>query len=278
MKKLAKSSDKTTRIVLGTISGILVLLCVSILCVVIILSTATTTSVKISFFFHTITSSPTFPPTPTPVPSIIPTATEPPTPSPLSWDFTFMDDFSTNMYGWPEVNNSQECGAETMVVIDDKLRWVLNTYAGEGCYWQEIPSRLPIVANFDLAIDLFSVAGSPGADEAGLVFREMDGIGQYVFLINDVDQRFYVALYGFDGGWTTLIPETSSTYIKPGDTNRLRVFAQESHFTFYINDHFVGEVDDNTFSEGYIGVGANQHYNGVWNTYNFYNLELRATK
>ena len=270
-------ASKTTGIIIGAVLGVLSILCASTLCVIFSMAGSITGNLHIHSFFYTNTPGTSFSSFPTQIPSSVPTSSEIMIPEPLTWDYTLVDDFSSNANGWPELDTKQSYGTETMVVYNSELRWVLNTYAGEGHHWQEIPSQLPIVTDFNLAIDLFSVTGSPGADEAGLVFREMDGIGQYAFLINDVDQKYLVAVYE-NGHRTDLILPTHSDRIKPGDTNRLEVYARGSRFTFSINGIPVGIVVDDTYPSGHIGVGANQHYNGVWGTFHFYHLIFNAKK
>ena len=42
--------------------------------------------------------------------------------------------------------------------------------------------------------------------------------------------------------------------IVPGEVNSLRVVGEGNHFSFYINDQWVGEATDNHLSRGKVGV------------------------
>jgi len=95
----------------------------------------------------------------------------------------------------------------------------------------------------------------PNAD-AGLVFRDnSDDQTWYYFSVNDKGQYYFGWYNGTD--WYTLIPETDSTAIHPGQTNRLAVGAQGSQFIFLINGQMVDHFIDDNLKSGIIGVGVN---------------------
>jgi hypothetical protein len=57
--------------------------------------------------------------------------------------------------------------------------------------------------------------------------------------------------------------------------NRLTVVGEGSKFIFFINEVFVGEVEDERLTEGGIGVAIGLHHPGDLATFEFDNFELR---
>ena len=73
-----------------------------------------------------------------------------------------------------------------------------------------------------------------------------------------------------------MIDWTETTTIRPGETNRLTVLAEGSHYTFYINDQYVGEADEDRLSQGEAGVAIELREAGDAAVFEFDNFEVRA--
>lgn len=98
-------------------------------------------------------------------------------------------------------------------------------------------------------------ADGTGKYEYGIVFRaNSEGTLYYVFTVTG-DGRYNVALYRNEK-YTDLIPYTASPYVNTGksNSNELRVVMRGSRFDFYLNDHFVGTVEDATIPGGVAGL------------------------
>ena len=80
-----------------------------------------------------------------------------------------------------------------------------------------------------------------------------------------------------EGKWTTFIPWKRSYAIKPGEANRLTIVGEGSKFSFFINDVFVGAVEDHQLLEGAIGVVIGLSHPGDKAVFEFDNFELRQS-
>ena len=104
-------------------------------------------------------------------------------------------------------------------------------------------------AAFQVDVSLLS------GDDAGLIFRANDQ-QYYDFEINSQGE-FFFRRHDFNassGTYTYLIQGTRSNAIAPGNQkNRLLVIANGSDFKLFINNVFVGEQQDSTYTSGQVG-------------------------
>jgi hypothetical protein len=125
--------------------------------------------------------------------------------------------------------------------------------------------------DFYVSVDCRKVTGS--TDTAmGLVFRSYEG-NYYILRVGNV-QRFKVALMKNDQ-WTTLIPWTRSDAIKPYEMNKIAVIGEGSHFLFFINNQYVGEVEDLQLTDGAVGIAISLFHADDHAVFEFDNFELR---
>jgi len=106
----------------------------------------------------------------------------------------------------------------------------------------------------------------------GLVFRSF-GENLYIFRVGK-DQRFNVSLLRSDN-WTTLIPWTRSDAIKQDEANRLTVIGEGSHYLFFINNQYVGELEDQQLTQGAVGITISLFHAEDHATFEFDNFEVR---
>jgi TolB-like protein len=85
----------------------------------------------------------------------------------------------------------------------------------------------------------------------GLVFRVKDFNNHYLYIITK--SGYYRFGYYKDGKWTTLIDWTKSRYINPQGKNIMRAESVGGTHKLYINDNFVNECEDETYSKGRVG-------------------------
>ncbi|MBN1698605.1 MAG: tetratricopeptide repeat protein [Spirochaetales bacterium] len=110
--------------------------------------------------------------------------------------------------------------------------------------------------NFYLEADVAFDEGN-GHSALGFVFRYVNEENFYYFLISK--RGFFRFDVLFNRNPLVRIDWTESPLIKPGE-NSLRIIAQDTHFSFYIDDEWVAELEDDTLSAGSIGFAA-QNYN-----------------
>ena len=63
---------------------------------------------------------------------------------------------------------------------------------------------------------------------------------------------------------------------RPGEANRLTVIGRGSHFTFYINDQYVAEAEDDRLTAGDVGVAVELLDDGDSAVFEFDDFEVRA--
>jgi tetratricopeptide (TPR) repeat protein len=99
--------------------------------------------------------------------------------------------------------------------------------------------------------------GNNGYSSLGFILRYINDDNFYFFLISDNNHfRFDVV---FNGNPIPLISWTECKNISES-VNLIKIVARLDHFSFYLDDVWIGEVHDSTIREGRIGF-AGQNYN-----------------
>lgn len=187
------------------------------------------------------------------------------------WHIVFGDSFDTNTDQW-EIGTDDDPNNATVnrQIVDGKYHWEMRAnrdYATITSGWGKTD------ADFYLAADLHQLSG-PAACYYGLTFRQSEN-SAYHFMLGDNDQKFTVFAYDQNGA-RPLIAATESTAIRAGDTNRLAIMAEGSHYRFFINDQPVGEVDDDQLDAGHATLLVQQCKAGDTAAFEFDNVEVRA--
>jgi hypothetical protein len=131
--------------------------------------------------------------------------------------------------------------------------------------WAELKDQK--FGNFILEVEATQLGG-PDDNSYGVIFRVGNPSAYYSF---DISGDGYYAVRRrdeADGGswsWITEKDWLDSSAIHQGtSTNKIKIVAQGSHFTFYVNDQQVAEADDNTYRSGAVGLNAGSfHEPGV---------------
>ena len=187
------------------------------------------------------------------------------------WHIVFGDSFDTNTGQW-EIGTDDDSNNATVdrQIVDGKYHWEMRAnrdYATITSGWGKTD------ADFYLAADIHQLSGS-AACYYGLTFRQSEN-SAYHFMLGDNDQKFTVFAYDQNGA-RPLIAATESTAIRSGDTNRLAIMAEGSHYRFFINDQQVGEVDDDQLDAGHATLLVQQCKAGDTAAFEFDNVEVRA--
>ncbi|MGD8455546.1 MAG: serine protease [Anaerolineales bacterium] len=185
------------------------------------------------------------------------------------WRTVVKERFDSNKnYLWYTEDFEDEWGKVIIDVKEGVYIWDLIAY-DDFYRWER--SRVRPVSSFHLSADVYMKRGKTA--KYGVLFRENEG-DYYVFRITD-NQYFNVAKR-VDGEWTTLLDWTKSFVIKPYEVNRLSVMGQQSQFTFFINDQFVAQVEDDSILSGLIGFYAGLYEDGDRAVMEFDNVILLA--
>ena len=188
-----------------------------------------------------------------------------------SWPASFTENFKDNSHEWKagDVRDSYVSGNRS--ISDGIYTWTITSVQGASDF--AFPN-MPDQTDFYVSVDMtyVNMPDDPDAD-AGLAFR-YNSTDQtwYYFSVNDKGQ-YYFGWY--DGNnWSSLIPETDSSAIHPGQTNKLTVGVQGSQFIFLINGQMVDHFIDHSLKSGTIGVGVNLPKTGEKATVQFKNFTV----
>lgn len=183
--------------------------------------------------------------TPTPVPTNTPLPTSTPLPLPTSSSSVLFEDgdFTDSCVtgGTDEVERFVDGGQYKMTISAPSI------VAWSDCTEEEF-------GDFVYEVDAAQLGG-PDNNIYGVLFRYDPGIREfYVFAISG-DGYYVVALDGPDRAEPEMLVDWStSDAINLGNaTNRIRVEAVGSQISYYVNDQFLGEIQDNSLSKGVIG-------------------------
>lgn len=117
-------------------------------------------------------------------------------------------------------------------------------------------SRLFRYRDFHLEVKL-SLAGSNGYCAAGIIFHYVNEENFYYFLVSS--RGAFRCDVVFNANPIHLIEWTECPLIRKDEID-LRIIAHGSFCSFYIDDEWVAEIDDDTIPEGRLGLAA-QNYN-----------------
>ena len=128
--------------------------------------------------------------------------------------------------------------------------------------------------NFVLTVEI-ELSPENGYASAGVVFRYAnDGTYYYVMVSSEGMFRFDVV---FNSTPRTLIPWTSyEQNAEKKNTITLTVSAHRTFFTLFINDVWVGEVDDETVDTGYIGAAGQNYHEKSSAAFLFHSVEVES--
>jgi hypothetical protein len=191
--------------------------------------------------------------------------------SAAAWPIVHADDFETNEVNWFEGSDDDpELGQINWEIADGKYTWQAEAY--DGFLWWVVPN-LEGLGNFYFTVTAQQLEG-PGTGEYGLVFRQNDAGGYYIFEISEVGQ---FAAFSFDGEeWETLLDWSDAVGIEPGAPNTLSVIAQDTSYYLFINGELVGGLEDGRLAGGQVGLMISLSEAGDTATWEFDNFELRA--
>lgn len=185
---------------------------------------------------------------------------------------TFLqDDFTSNDHGWTTGNDDNDYVSIRQSLTAGKYDWQLKAH--KGVFWSEIPKDLA-PDNFYYTVDVQKAKG-PSDSDYGVIFRN-HGSDLYYFAIDD--NRVASVSLRSGSQWSALLTKYNVQAIQPGEVNRLGVIAQGSHFTFYINDQYLGEMDDTHLSFGYAGLAMELQNPDDLGEFLFSNYQLRNLK
>lgn len=187
----------------------------------------------------------------------------------LQWPASVQDGFDAPRSDWQLDDVHSSYANITFQIAGGKYLW--QTEALQSFIYYAF-LRWPNPRDSLLGVDVRQTSGVLTA-HYGLVFRLHDSGNYYYFSARDAGD-FSVWLH-YKNNWYTLIDWTASAALKPGQVNRLEVAAQGARYSFYINGAYVGQIVDDHFSDGAVGLGMDLDQAGDKAGLEFDNFELR---
>ena len=190
------------------------------------------------------------------------------------WNALLFDNFTSND------DNNWLVGSQTSEYFDPVSRVI-----ADGRYrWEAIVKRANSiskvwlgdyqVSDFHLIVNSKHFTGTRANSAWGVVFRLQDNQNYYWFRMTD--SKFFGVSVSEGGQWRDLVEWKRTETIKPNGVNQLEVIARESHFLFLINGQIVSEVDDDSFSQGLVGLAIEGYTQGEKIVFDFLDFTLRA--
>lgn len=166
------------------------------------------------------------------------------------WTASNPNKWQTGSYVIKDAAGKEPDATGTREIVGTHYRWQATSASEIDVF--AAPATAP-QADFDVSVDAQQTGGSQ-KNAYGLMFRHTDPDDAYFFSITGYGA--YALSYNKAGEYQSLIFPTTSSAVKPGEVNHLRVIGVGSHFIFYVNDEIVAEIYDDALPQGTVGLGV----------------------
>jgi hypothetical protein len=187
-----------------------------------------------------------------------------------NWKLAIIDSFTENNQGWQTGEFEEKLVLGNLRIGDNRYAWHWKAKKDYAVVSTTLPGR--IFSDFALRLD-FRIGGTGLSPDCGVTFREVDSNNYYGFT---VDSERYCNIYALQNGRRTTFFEDDITCLVPDSFRVITVIAERNHFTFYVNDQFISEIDDNRFGQGSIGLITSLDFAGDEAMVEFYRFELHV--
>ena len=180
----------------------------------------------------------------------------------------FADHFDSDASGW-STGQFEDDYSQDEITIEDGV-YTLSVTAKKKAYVEKtLPNR-----QFDDFVLTLEATPQDDAEHYsyGVAFRENKELYTYAFEIGN-DGLYSVQLY--DGEWKTLKAWSSTDAINVADTNELKVIADGSTLTFFVNGEQLTRLEDDTLGAGTVGLVVDMFEEGQSAVVEFDNLLIR---
>lgn len=153
-----------------------------------------------------------------------------------------IETFEDNHRDWKINVPPGEYSIVKRTIVDGEFLWDYEILPDNEGVSSETTAPFNPVSNFYLSVKGKLISGDRNISNYDLEFREQKG-RKYFYRIKD-SREFRVSLQ-LEGKWNPdPISWTEAKAIRPGIYNQITVIASESQLYFYINDEFVGKIED----------------------------------
>ena len=164
-----------------------------------------------------------------------------------SWTLTIEDKFTGNSNKWDTEDYQSDNIKLKRKIENGKYTWDFQAKAGWR-FW--VTPNMKSVTNFVASAEFQHAEGSHN-DSYGLILRD-SGSNHYYFKINERGQYAFTLHYLDE--YTILQEGFRRDVIKPGEANLITVKAEGAHFTLFVNNFLIGEVENDKLKMGRVGI------------------------
>jgi hypothetical protein len=186
------------------------------------------------------------------------------------WPLVLSDPFDINSGFWGTGSKTSGCISGSRSLREGKYTW--NAHVTGGCIWFTWPD-LKMVEDFYLSVECKQTSGAESA-YCGAGFRLSSDVDYYYFAINS--NQSVRARLRYNDEWKALLDLNNIAAIRPGQSNRITIIGQGTHFVFFVNDQYIGEAFDSTLTRGKTGLTISLGTEGDTAIFEFDNFVLRA--
>lgn len=163
------------------------------------------------------------------------------------WELLIDEEFNDNINDW-DLEPYKSGGLTLNRKIEDGL-FIWSYQSDKGWYFWGFPGSVPTVSDFVVTVEIKHTMGSL-EEEFGLILRASSE--DYYFL-EVMESGVVLFRFHTEDNYETLL-EDFNVPVKIGEPNLISVKASGNHFVFYVNNEFIGEVEDNRLERGYVGI------------------------
>ncbi|MBN1217957.1 MAG: protein kinase [Anaerolineae bacterium] len=183
-------------------------------------------------------------------------------------DVIFEEYFDSDANGWATGEFEDDYSQDEITIEDGK--YTLLTLTKKAAY---IEKNLPNREFSDFVLTLEATPYDNAEHYSyGVAFREGSDSRVYAF---EIGNDGLYAVFLFDDAWKKLKDWSSAKAIKRGQTNELKVIAQGSTFTFFVNGEQLITLTDDTLATGKIGLIVDVFEENQFAIVDFDNLVIR---
>jgi len=172
------------------------------------------------------------------------------------WPLIYQDNFETDRGIWQVGEIRGTNNNVNLAIQDGQYIWSMdilnetieNTF---GAYVSV--ANVDLANTIYLAVDIQWISGEGANNRYGITYRRQ-GLDLYSFRIENNDQ-FRIGMW-LNGQWQDMVNLVNIPNYEPGDRIRLAVITNQSTQSFFINDKFLGEVEEGSLTLGNVGLTA----------------------
>lgn len=163
------------------------------------------------------------------------------------WELLIDDGFDDNQNSWDVGPYKDDNFTLNRMIENGVYTWVYQS--SEGWYFWDFPDLAPMTSDFVATVEIKHTLGNL-EEEFGLILR---ATRDEYYLLEVMESGHVIFRLYTNEDFQTLFEDTTSA-IKTGESNLISMKANGNHFVFYINNQFIGEVEDDHLERGYIGI------------------------